>query len=148
MTECLWDRNLVNDMSRMSIPRSIVNQILRQSQAQEEREVCGLLGGKDGMLTTCYPISNVANTPENLFMLDPRQQIDAMRHMRERGEELAAIYHSHPHSPARPSATDLAQAAYPEAIYLIVSLDTKGVLEMRAFHLGDHQVEDVELEMA
>ena len=67
--------------------------------------------------------------------------------MRENGEELFAIYHSHPHAPATPSATDLQQAAYPTALYLIISLNTKGVLELQGFRLHRQQVTPVELEM-
>ena len=76
--------------------------------------------------------------------MDPRDQIDALREMRERGESLFAIYHSHPDSPPAPSETDLKQAGYPEALYLIISLDTKGVLEMRGWRLTPRW-EEVEL---
>jgi len=55
--------------------------------------------------------------------------------MRERGEELFAIFHSHPAAPAEPSALDMAQAGYPDALYLIVSLGTCGVLELRGFRI-------------
>ncbi len=60
--------------------------------------------------------------------------------MRENGEALFAIYHSHPTSPAEPSAIDLELAAYPDALYLIISLNTKGVLEMRGFRLNDNKM--------
>ena len=80
--------------------------------------------------------------------MEPAAQIEAMRRMREGGEELFAIYHSHPHAPAEPSAQDLQEAAYPEALYLIVSLDTKGVLEMRGFRLHHGEVDRVDLEVA
>ena len=66
--------------------------------------------------------------------------------MREQQEELFAIYHSHPTAPAEPSATDLEMANYPDALYLIISLNTKGVLEMRGFRLNRHKVvSEVEL---
>ncbi len=79
--------------------------------------------------------------------MDPRDQIEAMRDMREHNEELFGIYHSHPHSPAEPSATDLEQAEYPEALYIIVSLNTKGVLEMRGFRLKEGKAKQVQLEI-
>lgn len=134
-------------MNTVQIPRTVVNEILHQAQSHDELEVCGLLGGRGGKINACYPIDNVSEDPAHLFRMDPKEQIDAMRQMRENGEDLIAIYHSHPHSPARPSATDLKQAAYPEALYLIVSLDTKGVLELRGFRLKDKQVEEVALEL-
>ena len=77
--------------------------------------------------------------------MEPGSQIKALRDMRTHNEELFAIYHSHPSSAAEPSATDLAEAAYPEALYLIISLNTRGVLELRGFHLQDGQSREVEL---
>jgi len=120
------------------LPRQLVNQILHQAQLSPDVEVCGLIAGKHGR-----PLDQ----PERLFAMDPAAQIDAQRRMREQGEELFGIYHSHPHSPAEPSDTDLQQAGYPEALYIIVSLNTKGVLEMRGFRLKDGQATPVHLEI-
>ncbi len=120
----------------IDIPRHIVNQILHYAQEIPDREVCGLIGGRNGLPTQCYPVTNVAEHPECRFLLDAREQINAMRLMRERGEDLFAIFHSHPTDTAEPSVTDHQQADYPEALYLIVSLGTKGVLELRGFRLN------------
>lgn len=129
------------------IDRTVINQILSHALHVPEQEVCGLIGARAGAPARVYPVSNVAAEKSHLFAMDPQQQIDAMRRMRENGEALFAIYHSHPHAPAAPSAIDLQQAAYPDALYLIVSLNTKGVLEMQGYRLRDQQVEMVELEM-
>jgi len=131
----------------VQIPRPIVNQLLHHAQSSPDREVCGLIGGKHGVPSRCYPITNVAAAPQRLFAMDPRQQIAAMRSMREQGEELAAIYHSHPGGPAYPSNTDLEQANYPDALYLIISLQTQGVLQMQGFLLRDGSVVEVPLEI-
>lgn len=134
-------------MSTVALPRPLVNRLLAEAQRHPESEVCGLVGGSEGRPGRFYPVANVAAEPGRLFRLDPKGQIDAMRTMREGGEALFAIYHSHPHAPARPSATDLAESAYPEALHLIVSLDTKGVLEMRGYYLRDGVAEEVGLEV-
>ncbi len=132
----------------IQLDRALINQIMAHAQRNPEREVCGLVSTKDGELQPLYPIANVATDAGRLFAMDPRQQIDAMRRMREHGEQLFAIYHSHPHAPAEPSALDLEQAAYPEALYLIISLNTKGVLEMKGYRLQDKRLQPVELELA
>jgi len=123
----------------IEIPRSLVNQILHYAQHSPEREVCGLVGAKHGVPMTCYPVANAATQPECRFLLDPREQIEAMRRMRDCDEELFAIFHSHPSSAAEPSAIDLEQTTYPQALLLIVSLGTSGVLELRAFRLTTQQ---------
>lgn len=135
-------------MSQVILPITLVNKILTHAQHSPEAEVCGLISAKEGAPGAVYPIANVAETPDRLFAMEPAAQIEAMRQMRETGEELFAIYHSHPHAPAEPSARDLEEATYPQALYLIVSLDTKGVLEMRGFRLHDGEIEKVDLEVA
>ena len=134
-------------MPQVTLPITLVNKILTHAQHSPETEVCGLIAACDGVPDKVYPIANVADVPEKLFAMEPAAQIEAMRLMREGGEELFAIYHSHPHAPAQPSVRDLQEAAYPQALYLIVSLDTKGVLEMQGFRLHDGQVDKVDLEV-
>jgi proteasome lid subunit RPN8/RPN11 len=130
----------------IALPRSLVNQLLHYAQSSPDLEICGLIGARNGLPGTCYPVRNIAEQPDCRFALDPEEQINAMRRMGERGEELFALFHSHPAAPAEPSATDLEQAAYPDALYLIVSLNTQGVLELRGFRIGaDRRVNEVEL---
>ena len=133
-------------MTVVRLPRTLINQLLHHAQQSSSTEVCGLIGGKRGVATHYYPIANIASVPQRLFAMDPAQQIAAMRAMRECGEELFAIYHSHPDSPPLPSPADLAQANYPEALYLIISLQTPGVLEMRGFRLKDNAILELQLE--
>jgi proteasome lid subunit RPN8/RPN11 len=121
----------------VELPRALVNQILHHAQASPDLEVCGLVGAKDGLPHRCYPVANAAATPQVRFQLDPKGQIDALRQIREADESLFAIFHSHPAAPAEPSPADLAEAAYPDALYLVISLNTKGVLEMRGFWVGE-----------
>jgi proteasome lid subunit RPN8/RPN11 len=96
----------------------------------------------------CYPIKNVAALPRQQFLLDAEQQIAAMKTMRVQVDALFAIYHSHPTSPTIPSTTDLELAAYEDALYLIISLSTKGVLEMRGFHIHHKTAQEVVLTLA
>ena len=130
----------------ITLPRELVNQILHHAQSSPELEVCGLIGAKDGLPASCYPVENAAATPQIRFQLDPSGQIEAMRQIRDHGEELFAIFHSHPTAPAEPSTADLADAAYFNALYLVISLNTKGVLEMRGFRIKqDKSVDEIML---
>ncbi len=127
------------------IPRSIVNQILHQAQQASEEEICGLIAGSAKGFTRCYPVANIAADRHRLFEMDPKGLIDALRAMRENGEEMKAIYHSHPEAPAQPSLEDIQQSEYPDVLYLIVSLATKGVLDLRGFRTRDGKIENVEI---
>ena len=127
------------------IPHPIVNQILHQAQQALDEEICGLIAGNAKNFTRCYPVANVAGDKQRLFEMDPRGLIDALRAMRDNGEELKAIYHSHPEAPAQPSLADIRQHEYPDVLYLIVSLGTKGVLDLRGFRIHDGRIENVEI---
>ncbi len=131
----------------VTLPRSLITRLLTEAQSEPEREVCGLVGRQDNRYHY-YPVTNVAEAPGRLFRMDPREQIDALRAMRQRGETLFAIFHSHPHGPARPSVIDLAEAAYPEAVYLIASLGTAGVLELAGYRLEDGRARPLELHLS
>ena len=131
---------------QIELPRELVNQILHHAQSSTELEVCGLIGALDGLPVSCHPVANASSTPQVRFQLDPKGQIAAMRQIREQEEELFAIFHSHPTAPAEPSAVDLAEATYLDVLYLVISLNTKGVLEMRGFWIGgDKAVTEVKL---
>ncbi len=134
--------------NEISLPRKLTNQLLHLAQLSPDAEVCGLIGAdSSGLPISCYAIDNSATTPAMRFLLEPSQQIAAMQRMRDKGESLFAIYHSHPTTPAQPSATDIEQASYPDALHLIISLNTKGVLELRGFRIADQYVEELVLNL-
>jgi [CysO sulfur-carrier protein]-S-L-cysteine hydrolase len=132
----------------IAFPRTLVNRLLHHAQGSPHAEICGLIGSRRGTPTSCYPVSNIAGQPSTRFRMDPEEQIRALRTMREHHEELFAIYHSHPSAPAAPSAADLEQAGYPDALQIIISLNTKGVLEMRGFFFdGNARPEEISLQI-
>ncbi|MDQ7091089.1 MAG: M67 family metallopeptidase [Methylococcales bacterium] len=133
------------NQKEFNLPLKIIQQLLSHALSSKETEVCGVIGAIEGVVTRCYPITNVHSQPRNKFTLNTIEQIATFKELREHGEKLFAIYHSHPHSPAYPSKTDLALSNYPDALYLIISLNTKGVLELRGFNLKNTQIEEVSL---
>lgn len=132
-------------MNIIKLPRTIVNQLLTQAQQHADMEVCGLISSKNNKAVRVYPVDNISSDKSHLFEMDPARQIEVMKTMRENGEQLFAIYHSHPDSPAEPSIKDIEQSSYPDALYLIISLSTKGVLEMKGFYIRDSKIEIVDL---
>ncbi|HEU4980990.1 MAG TPA: M67 family metallopeptidase [Solirubrobacterales bacterium] len=127
----------------MRIPDQIYEELLDHARAEVPNECCGLIGGRDGETRTVYRARNAEASPLR-YNLDPRDQFRIMSEMEERGEDLSAIYHSHTASPAYPSQTDINLAAYPDALYLIVSL-AEGEEPLRGFTITDGEVTEVEL---
>ena len=129
----------------VQLPRQIASELLQLAQQSPDTEICGLVSRKNNQSLRCYPIENVANEPQKQFLLDAKQQITALKTMRENGEELFAIYHSHPNAPACPSAADLDMANYEDSLYFIISLSTKGILELRAFEIKNKIATEVQI---
>src|SRR5438046_10454707 len=112
-------------------------------------ECCGLLGGANDRAESIYRLDNVATNPLVTYEAAPEELFSAQRTMRERGEELIAIYHSHPRSSdPQPSATDVRLAYYPSAVYFIVGLENDEPC-LRAFRISESEgrSEGVEFEI-
>ena len=133
------------NQQEIQLSRKLTNQLLHLAQLSPDTEICGLVSSQNGVPSACYPVANVAEYSAQRFLLDAVEQIAALKTMRERGEQLFAIYHSHPTAPAIPSSTDLKLATYPDALYLIISLNTKGILEMRGFYIQQQSAQEVVL---
>lgn len=120
------------------LPRSLVEAMLAHARAEAPLEACGIVGGRGGRPVTFYPARNAERSPVR-YTVDPEDQLRIFTTMEERGEELWGIFHSHPHSAAYPSPTDVRYAYYPEAYYLIASLATDPPV-LRAFRIVEGQI--------
>lgn len=129
----------------LRLPRQLANQILAHAQQNPETEICGLISRQAEQAKRYYPVPNASTDSATQFHMDEQAQIATMKKMREQNEELLAIVHSHPHSEAIPSALDQQQHQYPDIFYLIVSLNTTGVLDLRAFKQIDQRFQPIEL---
>ena len=90
------------------------------------------------------PMNNVSTRGDE-YEMDPTQLIRVLRNLRNAGKDLAAIYHSHPHGLAEPSKKDIERAFYPEAAYLIVSLNELERPRAAAFRITGGEVIEIEL---
>jgi len=98
-------------------------------------EVCGLLGVRPDGSIAHFPIDN-AERSMTYYVMDAKQLLRAMREIEDEGYDLA-IYHSHTHTKAYPSPTDIRLAAYPDATYLIVTLQDRDHPDVRAYSIID-----------
>jgi proteasome lid subunit RPN8/RPN11 len=103
-------------------------------------ECCGLIGGtEEGVAKNIYSLRNVAADRSVSYEAAPEDLFTAQRQMRERGEELLAIYHSHPRSAdPTPSETDVRLAFYPQAVYFIIGLGGPRPVA-RAFRISERE---------
>ena len=101
-------------------------------------ECCGLLVGRSRTIDEAVPVRNVLDSPTR-YAIDPAEHIALNRRLRGSGRSVIGAYHSHPRSEPVPSPRDVAEAHYPEFVWLIVSL--RGEMpEWRAFRISDGRV--------
>jgi proteasome lid subunit RPN8/RPN11 len=103
------------------IPRDIHDAMVAHCVRESPLECCGILGGVAPVVSSFHPLRNAAAS-ENRYDADPRDLIDAVVAVRQRGAEMLAIYHSHPRWEAVPSQTDLRENHYGPLPRIIVSL--------------------------
>jgi [CysO sulfur-carrier protein]-S-L-cysteine hydrolase len=124
----------------IQLQREHLDEIFAHAREADPAECCGLIGGaSDCRATSIYRLRNVAGDERVAYEAAPEELFAAQRQMRERDEQLIAIYHSHPRAiEPQPSETDIRLAYYPSATYLIIGLaGSKPVL--RAFRISESE---------
>ncbi len=128
-------------MDALEIPQEIFSQMLAQAREEAPLEACGILAGSENRVQQFYKMANTDKSADH-FTMAPEEQFAVMKDMRAKGLGMLAIYHSHPASPARPSAEDIRLAFTPGVIYVIVSLQASAELQIRGFTIyGDDVTE-------
>jgi proteasome lid subunit RPN8/RPN11 len=103
-------------------------------------EACGLLGGdpRRAKATRFYPCTNAAAS-SRIYVIEPRDHLRAERDAEANGLEIIGVVHSHTHTEAYPSPTDVAQAPDPAWHYVIVSLRAEAPV-LRSYRIVDGAV--------
>ena len=128
----------------LHIKRPLFQAMITHLQANDPLEACGILAGVNNQVTHLYAIDNVLASPV-AYEMDPQQQLQAMIDLEEHGWEMVAIFHSHPTGPEQPSPTDVAQAYYPECVYIIASLVNQEQPVVRGFRIENSRYDEVAL---
>ena len=116
----------------------ILEEAIELSRNASPNEACGLVVGR-GAGDRLIPVTNISGNPHR-YEMEPAELIAKLRSLRETGEELIAIFHSHPHGPPALSQIDVERAYYPEAAHLIISLADPEQPRAVAFRIVDGAV--------
>jgi proteasome lid subunit RPN8/RPN11 len=129
-------------VDRLTFPAALREKLLQLAREGDPDEVCGILGGTGGAVTRVFPVRNTADDvdasrsvfrdrqtgvataghkPVHYYM-DPRDQLRVYNELDELGLDVVGYYHSHTHTEARPSATDIRLATDLAPLYVLVSL--------------------------
>ena len=131
----------------IEIAKEFISEMIEHSRLENPNECCGILAGTAGKVTKLYRIQNSTPSPYR-YVMDPEEQLKAMKDADERSLDLMAFYHSHTHSPAYPSDTDVRMATesgWVDFCYVLVSLEDSLKADVRFFDIsGDGNVNDEE----
>jgi [CysO sulfur-carrier protein]-S-L-cysteine hydrolase len=124
----------------ITLQRAHVEEMWAHARETNPAECCGLIGAADDCRArSVYRASNVAPDPLVGYEIAVRELLDAQKLMRERGEELWGIYHSHPRSiDPVPSEADVRLAYYPSAVYFIIGFSADRPV-LRAFRISERK---------
>jgi proteasome lid subunit RPN8/RPN11 len=132
------------------LPAAAHAQVVAHCQEQYPKEACGLLAGPRGKaerrVIAVYPMRNVEDSPIG-YSMDPREQLQVERRMRQDGQALLGIYHSHTASEAYPSSVDVGLAISPEVSYVLVSLKDRQRPVIKSYRIDGRTVLPEELRL-
>lgn len=126
--------------------KEVLPRLLQEARRVPGEECCGLLAGRDAVITQMFPAAN-ALASATAYEIAPREIFGILREMRAAGLDLLGIYHSHPAGENRPSARDVNQAFYPDAAYFILSPVPAAAQPVRAFSIRDGHAAELHIEV-
>jgi proteasome lid subunit RPN8/RPN11 len=103
----------------LMLTASLMDAMRRHVASESPLEACGLLAGKNRLVEVVLPVRNAAASQVR-YRMEPRAQLRALEQIEGGGQELLAIFHSHPKGPSGPSPTDIKEATY-TVVYIIWS---------------------------
>ena len=115
-------------------------------------ESCGLFlgpvnedGSPTGEITSIWPANNIEQSAR-IYSVDPKDMFEANKFANSQSQEIVGVYHSHTHTLAFPSPTDISQSVDPNWCYAIVSLEKEDV-DIQYFQIRDGSANAIEAKL-
>jgi proteasome lid subunit RPN8/RPN11 len=127
---------------KIIIPRTIISKLIEHALLEDPNECCGLLLGKENTVLNIENCNNVHSSPKTRYTIDPKDLLIAEKFSDDHKMNILAIYHSHTHSQAYPSKTDIENAVesmWTNPYYVLISLVEKTRPIIRAFKISDNK---------
>ena len=131
-------------MTELRLSGDVAEDMVAHCIAERPNEACGLIASADGEVVKVFRMTNASGSPVR-YSLDPKEQFAAYTKIEEEGWELAGVFHSHTHTEAYPSPTDVRMASE-DVPYIIVSLAQEPA-SIRAFRIVKESWTDEEGEI-
>jgi proteasome lid subunit RPN8/RPN11 len=129
----------VTEPTSLLLPAELHQRLLAHLRSTLPQEGCGLIACDANGAVELFPGTNT-DASETRYNMDLAEVVTAFNEIDRHDWRLGAIYHSHPQTPAWPSATDLSYAFYPDALMVIVSFAVDPP-DLRAFRIDEEITE-------
>jgi proteasome lid subunit RPN8/RPN11 len=130
----------------LEMSRAHYDEIIAYCRSTYPKEACGVLAGDSAealgehlRVVQVYPMANAEDSPIG-YSLDPKEQLAIEKRMRQRGQRMVGIFHSHTASPAYPSSVDVRLAISPDLSYVLVSLQDRRWPELKSYRIDGTRV--------
>jgi len=130
-------------MPEFRLPDALARGMIEHAQQEYPKECCGFLVGPTGDAREQVRLTNIDPDPVMRYEADAKEMKRAYDQLYDRDWDVVSIYHSHTHTPAYPSPTDVKLARDPNAVYVLVSLQDRGHPDVRAFRILEGRIEEL-----
>jgi len=123
----------------LKISQSLLDEVIAHCLGHYPKEACGILAGQAETVSQVYPMTNVEDSPIG-YAMDPKEQLQTEKQMRQRHQQMLGIYHSHTATDAYPSSVDVGLAVSPDVSYVVVSLKDRGHPDFKSYRIDGSRI--------
>ena len=120
--------------------------MLAHARREANLECCGLLAGRDGVISRPLPACNILGSATR-YEISSDELFSLFRQIRAQRLDHLGIYHSHPGGDNSPSQRDIELAYYPESNYFVLSPRPDSPNPARAFRIADGKSFELKVEI-
>ncbi len=124
----------------IKISKLHVDELIQHAEEESPNECCGILVGTLNSVSQVHKIINDAKSPYR-YVMNSQQQLDVILDCDRNNLDMIAFYHSHTHSAAYPSDTDVrmaVQSGWLDIIYILVSLEDKSNPIVKSYLINEN----------
>jgi [CysO sulfur-carrier protein]-S-L-cysteine hydrolase len=130
----------------LTLPRAVLDQVLAHARRDHPDEACGVIAGRDGVVTRVFEMTNADRSPTG-FTFDSAEWLQVYRAVDDADEDLLAVYHSHTMTEAYPSRTDVLWSRTTEFQHWLLVSTRAEEDEVRSFVITDGEVVEEPVEV-
>ena len=127
-----------------NLDKKYADEMIARARAEAPNECCGILAGLNDRVIKLYRTTNTEHSAYR-YSIEPREMLTIYKEIQKNRWQLLGIYHSHTHTEAYPSPTDMKSIVLPGSIYFIISLSDPDQAIIRGFHIMKGKVIETQL---